>query len=260
MSAPRVLESEGRFDHETGTVRPKASKSARAVACLLLLAACGWGGPGLAQNPRDKHPGTSTPGTRTQGNLGLRQYAQDLGSAPRGLRANLKFGDLPAASSDIRFGMVAAMSGPSKELGMQMKVGVESAFDAANDAGGVNGQAVRLEALDDGYDPTRTLEQVKRLREKNNVIGLIGDVGTPTAAVALPYTLENKMLFFGAFSGANLLRRDPPDRYVLNYRASYAEETQAAVNYLVKVRRLKPEQIVVFAQKDFLRGFRLRGR
>jgi ABC-type branched-subunit amino acid transport system substrate-binding protein len=248
MCASRVLESEGRFDHETGTVRPKAGKSAHAFAGLLLLAACGWGGPGFAQ----EHQGQEHQGQEPQGSVGLRQYAQDPGSAPRatGLRANLKFGDLPATNSDIRFGMVAAMTGPSKELGMQMKVGVESAFDAANDAGGVNGQAVRLEALDDGYDPTRTLEQVKRLREKNGVIGMIGDVGTPTSAVALPYTLENKMLFFGAFSGANLLRRDPPDRYVLNYRASYAEETQAAVHYLVKVRRLRPEQIVVFAQKD----------
>jgi ABC-type branched-subunit amino acid transport system substrate-binding protein len=57
-------------------------------------------------------------------------------------------------------------------------------------------------------------------------------------------------LFFGAFSGADLLRRDPPDRYVFNYRASYAEETNAAVRYLVKVRHLRPEQIAVFAQHD----------
>ena len=58
------------------------------------------------------------------------------------------------------------------------------------------------------------------------------------------------MLFYGAFTGANLLRRDPPDRYVFNYRAGYAEETDAVVRYLVKVRRLKPEQIAVFAQQD----------
>jgi branched-chain amino acid transport system substrate-binding protein len=68
--------------------------------------------------------------------------------------------------------------------------------------------------------------------------------------VAVPYTLEQKMLFFGAFTGAGLLRRDPPDRYVFNYRASYAEETDAMVRYLVKVRRLRPEQIAVFAQQD----------
>jgi ABC-type branched-subunit amino acid transport system substrate-binding protein len=91
---------------------------------------------------------------------------------------------------------------------------------------------------------------MKRLYERDQVFGLVGNVGTPTAAVALPYALEHKMLFFGAFTGAGLLRSDPPDRYVFNYRASYAEETEAIVHYLVKVRRLKPEEIAVFAQQD----------
>ena len=58
------------------------------------------------------------------------------------------------------------------------------------------------------------------------------------------------MLFFGAFTGANLLRNDPPDRYVFNYRASYVQETDAVVRYLVKLRRLQPQQIAVFAQQD----------
>jgi ABC-type branched-subunit amino acid transport system substrate-binding protein len=91
---------------------------------------------------------------------------------------------------------------------------------------------------------------MKQLYETNQVFGLIGNVGTPTAVVSLPYALDRKMLFFGAFTGAGLLRSDPPDRYVFNYRASYAEETAAVVNYLVKVKRLAPEQIAVFAQQD----------
>jgi branched-chain amino acid transport system substrate-binding protein len=58
------------------------------------------------------------------------------------------------------------------------------------------------------------------------------------------------MLFFSAFTGAGILRHDPPDRYVFNYRPSYAEETDAAVHYLVKLRRIPPKQIAVFAQQD----------
>ena len=38
--------------------------------------------------------------------------------------------------------------------------------------------------------------------------------------------------------------------YVFNYRASYAEETDAVVRYLVKIRGVRPEQIAVFAQQD----------
>jgi ABC-type branched-subunit amino acid transport system substrate-binding protein len=131
-----------------------------------------------------------------------------------------------------------------------MNLGLETAFGAINNAGGMNGRRLHLVAVDDGYEPSRTLDAMKDLVEKQHIFGIVGNVGTPTATVALPYALQQRMLFFGAFTGAGLLRRDPPDRYVFNYRASYAEETEATVNYLVKVRRLKPEQIAVFAQQD----------
>lgn len=151
---------------------------------------------------------------------------------------------------EIKFGISAPFSGPAKELGRQMKLGIDTAFSRVNDAGGVDGRMLRLVAADDGYEPTRTAEAMKQLYEKEQVFGVIGNVGTPTAAVAVPYALERKLLFFGAFSGANVLRNDPPDRYVFNYRASYAEETDAVVRYLVKVRRIQPKQIAVFAQQD----------
>ena len=96
----------------------------------------------------------------------------------------------------------------------------------------------------------RTVEAMKQLYEKDQVFGIIGNVGTPTAAVAIPFALERRMLFFGAFTGSGILRSDPPDRYVFNYRASYAEETDASVRYLVKMSKLKPQQIAVFAQQD----------
>ncbi|MGB6287911.1 MAG: ABC transporter substrate-binding protein [Xanthobacteraceae bacterium] len=152
--------------------------------------------------------------------------------------------------SEIRFGISAPFTGPAKELGQNMKLGIEAAFNVANVTGGVYGRQLRLISVDDGYEPSRTAATMKQLYEGDQVFGLIGNVGTPTAVVALPYALNHKMLFFGAFTGAGLLRSDPPDRYVFNYRASYAEETAAVVNYLVKVRRLSPEQIAVFAQQD----------
>jgi ABC-type branched-subunit amino acid transport system substrate-binding protein len=109
---------------------------------------------------------------------------------------------------------------------------------------------LRLFAADDGYEPSRTLDAMKQLYDKEQVFGFIGNVGTPTAAVAIPYALERRTLFFGAFTGADMLRNDPPDRYVFNYRASYSEETDAVVRYLIKLRKLQPTQIAVFAQQD----------
>jgi branched-chain amino acid transport system substrate-binding protein len=154
------------------------------------------------------------------------------------------------SDKEVLFGMAAPFSGASRELGRQMKIGVETAFNQTNDAGGENGRLLRLMTADDGYEPTRTVDVMKSLYDKDQVFGFIGNVGTPTAAVALPFALDHRALFFGAFTGAGLLRRDPPDRYVFNYRASYAEETSAVVNYLVKVRRIQPKEIVVFAQQD----------
>src|SRR6267154_69518 len=151
---------------------------------------------------------------------------------------------------EIRSGMSANLSGAAKENGRQMRLGIDLAFNRVNDAGGVNGRMLKLIVADDGYEPARTAENMKQLYDKDQVFGFIGNTGTPNAAVSVPYALERRMLFFGAFTGASVVRHDPPDRYVFNYRPSYAEETDAAVRYLVKIRRIPPRQIAVFTQSD----------
>ena len=151
---------------------------------------------------------------------------------------------------EIRFGIVIPYSGGAKENGRNIKLGIDVAFARANDAGGVNGRLLKLIPADDGFEPARTLDAMKNLWEKEQVFGYIGNHGTPTAAVALPFALERRALFFGPLTGANVVRHDPPDRYVFNYRPSYAEETDAAVRYLLKIRKLQPRQIAVFTQSD----------
>jgi branched-chain amino acid transport system substrate-binding protein len=155
-----------------------------------------------------------------------------------------------AAPPPVTLGMSTALTGPSKELGRQMKLGVETALGVVNDAGGIEGRKFNLVALDDGYEPARTKDAMRELVENKKAFAIVGNVGTPTAEVSVPYVLEKKILFFGPFTGAGLLRREPPDRYVFNYRASYVEETAAVVRYLVEVRKVKPTQIAVFAQQD----------
>jgi ABC-type branched-subunit amino acid transport system substrate-binding protein len=156
------------------------------------------------------------------------------------------------SDTEIRFGITAAFTGPVRERGRQMKLGIETAFNQVNDAGGVAGRKLRIIAADDGNEPTRTLQAVRQLYEKDQIFGLIGSIGTATAAVAVPFALERRMLFFGAYTGGNVVRRDPPDRYVFNYRPSYAEEADASVRYLVKLRKIPIRQIAVFAQTDDL--------
>ena len=156
------------------------------------------------------------------------------------------------SDSEIRFGITAAFTGPVRERGRQMKIGIDTAFNRVNETGGIGGRTLKLIAADDGNEPARTLQAVRQLYEKDQIFGIIGSIGTATAAVAVPYALERRMLFFGAYTGGNVVRRDPPDRYVFNYRPSYAEEADAAVRYLVKMRRIPVRQIAVFAQQDDL--------
>jgi branched-chain amino acid transport system substrate-binding protein len=184
------------------------------------------------------------------GSIGTPVSQAHAAPAAPAMRQAFTSGVRGVTANEIRFGIAAPFSGPAKDLGNQMRTGIETAFRAANDAGGVNGRTLRLISMDDGYEPSRTSEAMKQLYEREQVFGVIGNVGTPTAVVSIPFALDRQMLFFGAFTGAGILRRDPPDRYVFNYRASYAEETDAVVRYLVKIRRIKPEQIAVFAQQD----------
>ncbi len=154
------------------------------------------------------------------------------------------------AAEDLVFGMSAPFSGAAKELGRSMKVGIDVAFAAANEAGGVHGRRLRLAAMDDGYDPARAVAAVKALREKYKVMGYLGNVGSQAAAEMIPWVLDQRLLLFGTLSGSRVLRQEPPDRYVFNFRPSYQEETIAAVKYLVEVRRVRPADIAVFYQED----------
>ena len=153
-------------------------------------------------------------------------------------------------SDEIVLGMSTALSGPAASLGQDMRRGVLVGLERANRAGGVQGRKLRLIALDDGYEPSRVASNMRQLIEKEKVLAVVGNVGTPTAIVAIPIALEQKTLFFAPFSGAGVLRNNPPDHYVINFRASYAEEAGAMIDALIGELKLKPEEIALFTQRD----------
>lgn len=153
-------------------------------------------------------------------------------------------------SDKIILGTSTAMSDSNKELGINMVMGMKACFKAVNAAGGIGGRQIELIVKDDAYDPDQALKNMHQLFEDDKVFAVIGNVGTPTAVKTVPYANENQYLFFAPMTGAQTLRRDPPDRYVFNLRASYADETAAMVNYFVEKKRLSPNKIAVFAQND----------
>jgi branched-chain amino acid transport system substrate-binding protein len=146
----------------------------------------------------------------------------------------------------ILLGQSVALTGPAAELGIQMRNGAKTYFDHINAQGGVHGRKIELLTLDDGYEPTRTAPNTKKLIEEHKVFALFGYVGTPTSSAALPIFTEAKVPFFGAFTGAELLRQ-PFNRYVFNVRASYYDETDKIVEQVVSTGG---KNIAVFYQND----------
>jgi serine/threonine protein kinase/ABC-type branched-subunit amino acid transport system substrate-binding protein len=225
-----TLAAHGIVTPSMGQTRPK---SWLGVGALGVLAVVGLASIGLAFFPRE-HAGPTPAAVAAAPSVPAVVLPKERG----------------ISDTEIRIGMSAVFSGQSRELGQNMKLGVETSFQAENDKGGVHGRKLVLTALDDGYEAERAALTMKELLVEREVFAIVGNVGTPTSAVAAPFASQNKAVFFGAFTGAPVLRQDPPDRYVFNYRASYREETARSVKYLLDVQKLSPDQIVVFAQED----------
>jgi len=153
------------------------------------------------------------------------------------------------SAESIKLGMTAVLTGPAAALGNDMRSGIESYFQLLNKQGGVDGRQIELIAYDDGYEPERAAQNMRKLIDEDKVLAVLGNTGTPTAIVTVPIAEEKKTLLFGAFSGGGVLRPSPASRYIINYRPSYAEETHEMVNGLI-LSGIKPQEIAFFTQRD----------
>jgi branched-chain amino acid transport system substrate-binding protein len=156
-------------------------------------------------------------------------------------------GDPGVAADKILFGQAAALEGPAAALGQGMREGLAAAFAEANKAGGVKGRKLELKSLNDGYEPTKSIEAVKQLINDDKVFALVGPVGTPTSAATQPLAAETGVPFIGPFTGAEFLR-NPHKPNVVNVRASYFQETETMVEHLTK--DLGVSKIAIFYQDD----------
>ncbi|WP_374567213.1 ABC transporter substrate-binding protein [Ideonella sp.] len=150
-----------------------------------------------------------------------------------------------AQSSRIVLGQSAAFTGPAAQLGIQMNLGARLCFDAFNAAGGLGGQRIDLQTLDDGYDPARCKTNTEKFLA-SDVFALFGYVGTPTSLAALPLVRGGRTPFFGPFTGAMALR-EPMARSIFHVRASYDDETALIVHQLTS---LNLNRVAVFRQND----------
>lgn len=149
--------------------------------------------------------------------------------------------------TEIRIGSSLALSGHAGYLGTQTLHGAKAFLESINKAGGIHGRTIRLISYDDGYDPPRCLANTQRLIVEDRVFSLFCYVGTPTTVKIIPLIEEARIPLVGVFTGANALR-EPFNRYIINIRASYYQETDAMVQHLVADLGLS--RIAVFYQYD----------
>lgn len=155
--------------------------------------------------------------------------------------------DTGVSENEILIGSSLALSGHAGYLGSQMLQGAMAYIRHINAKGGIYGRKIKLFALDDAYDPTLCLYNTQQLILEKSVFALFCYVGTPTTVRIIPLVNEAKIPLVGMFTGAARLRV-PVNQYLINIRASYYQETQAAVDLIVERRGL--DRVAVFYQYD----------
>jgi len=129
----------------------------------------------------------------------------------------------------ILIGQSSPFSGSNKELGDDIREGLQAYFKQINAAGGINGRSIELIPLDDANDAKRSGENARILIEQRGVLALIGYASATLSLPALPFVEKNKVAFVGPFTGAEPMRIFR--RNVYNIRASYADELEKIVDF-----------------------------
>jgi ABC-type branched-subunit amino acid transport system substrate-binding protein len=160
--------------------------------------------------------------------------------------------------TEIKLGQTQPFSGPVSAASAE---GRSSAayFDMINAEGGINGRKIKLIALDDGFVPPRTVEQTRRLVEEDNVLAMVGSLGSPTQAVVQKYLNAKKVPQLLIISGAKRFNDPKNFPYTVSFYSNFTVESGAYAQYILHE---KPNaKIAVLYQndefgKDYYDGFK----
>ncbi len=119
-----------------------------------------------------------------------------------------------------------------------------------NDQGGVNGTKVEFISLDDSYSPPRTVEDVRRLVEQENVDFLFNTLGTPSNTAIAPYCNSHKVPQLFILSGAAKWGDYKKSPWTVPYTPSYRTEAQIYTKYMLR-ENPKARLALLYQNDDF---------
>ena len=160
--------------------------------------------------------------------------------------------------TEIRLGQTMPYSGPTSAYGTYGKAQA-AFFRMINEHGGINGRKIELLSLDDGYSPPRTVEQVRKLVEQEQVLAIFSSFGTPTNAAVVKYLNLKKVPHLFVTSGAAEFGDAKTYPWTMGWRVNYVAETRVYARYLLRVR--PNSRIAALFQhddsgRDYMRGLR----
>jgi branched-chain amino acid transport system substrate-binding protein len=110
--------------------------------------------------------------------------------------------DMPGVTAtEIRIGNTMPYSGPASAYSAIGKT-EKAYFDKINAEGGINGRKIKFLSYDDAYSPPKTVEQVRKLVENDDVLLVFQTLGTPPSSAVHKYLSQKKVPNLLVASGA----------------------------------------------------------
>jgi len=178
-----------------------------------------------------------------------------------GLSALALGGSTPGVSSStITLGSSGPLTGEAAAAAGVLR-GADAYFKYVNSRGGVNGRKIDFKYLDDGYDPSRTVQNVRQLIQQDNVFALFSVVGTNGNLAIRDFANASGVPTVFSASGATTFGRDYA-KYPLTigYLPPYAEEGELYAKHILVTNAKKAKVAILYQSddygKDLLSGFR----
>jgi branched-chain amino acid transport system substrate-binding protein len=135
--------------------------------------------------------------------------------------------------TEIKIGQTMPYSGPASAYGTIGKA--ETAyFKMINEQGGINGRKLTLISLDDGYSPPKTVEQIRRLVEQEQVAFIFQSLGTPSNTAIQKYLNDRKVPQLFVATGASKWGDPEHFHWTMGWQPDYRTEARVYAKYILK--------------------------